>query len=76
MSSNWRRKMKDYCARLVELRKENGYSQKDIAEYLNIDRSNYSKYELGKLELGIDMLIALSRLYKVSTDYILCLTDY
>ncbi len=68
--------MKDYCKRLVELRKEKSYTQQYVADYLNIDRSNYSKYELGKLELSIDMLIALSKLYNVSTDYILCLTNY
>ncbi len=62
--------------RLVELRKENGFTQQYVADYLKIDRSNYSKYELGKLEINIEMLIALSKLYKVSTDYILGLTDY
>ena len=41
--------MKDYCKRLVELRKEKSYTQQYVADYLNIDRSNYSKYELGKL---------------------------
>lgn len=62
--------------RLVELRKENGFTQQYVADYLKIDRSNYSKYELGKLEINIEMLIALSKLYKVYTDYILGLTDY
>lgn len=62
--------------RLVELRKENGFTQQYVADYLKIDRSNYSKYELGKLEINIEMLIALSKLYKVSTDYILGLTNY
>ena len=68
--------MKNYCERLKELRKENSYTEQYVADYLEIDRSNYSKYELGKLELNIDMLIALAKLYKVSTDYILCLVDY
>lgn len=68
--------MKEYCARLVELRKEHSYTQQFVADYLKIDRSNYSKYELGKLEPNIDMLIALSKLYNVSVDYILGLTDY
>lgn len=34
-------------------------------------QSNYSKYELAKLEINIDMLRKLSKLYDVSTDYIL-----
>lgn len=69
-------KVKEYSARLIELGKENNFTQEYVANYLKIDRSNYSKYELGKLELNIDMLISLSKLYNVSTDYILCLKDY
>ena len=68
--------MKNYCKRIIELRKENSYTQQFVADYLKIDRSNYSKYELGKLELSIDLLIALAKLYKVTTDYILGLTDF
>ena len=65
----------EYCKILIELRKNAGYTQQQVANFLNIDRSNYSKYELGKLEINITMLIALSKLYKVSTDYILGLED-
>ena len=67
--------MNNYCEKLVELRNEFGYTQKFVADYLKIDRSNYSKYELGKLEISISMLTELSKLYKVSTDYILGLED-
>lgn len=56
---------------LIELRKKKGLTQQKVAEYLKIERSNYSKYELGKLEINIDMLRKLSMLYKVTTDYIL-----
>lgn len=56
---------------LIELRKEKGLTQQEVADYLKIDRSNYSKYELAKLEINIDMLRKLSKLYDVSTDYIL-----
>ena len=61
----------DYCKIITQLRKQEGLTQQQVADYLKIDRSNYSKYELGKLELSIPMLIALSNLYKVTTDYIL-----
>ena len=60
---------------LAELRKENGYTQQYGADYLQIDRSNYSKYELGKLEINVVMLVALAKLYNISTDYILGLED-
>lgn len=61
--------------RIVELRKDKGITQQAVADMLGIDRSNYSKYELGKLEVNIDMLRKLSIFYGVSTDYILGLED-
>lgn len=57
------------------LRTQNNYSQQFVADYLKIDRSNYSKYELGKLELNISMLKNLCLLYNVSADYILGLKE-
>ena len=36
--------------RLKELREDKDLVQKDIAEYLKIDQSNYSKYELDRVE--------------------------
>lgn len=62
--------------RLVELRKERGFSQKEVAKMLGIDRSNYSKYELGKLEVNPAMIRKLTELYNVSADYIIGIKDY
>ena len=56
---------------LVELRKEKGLTQQQVANYLKIDRSNYSKYERGKLEVSIYMLRDLAKLYGTPTDYLL-----
>jgi len=68
--------IKVYCQRIKALRESNEYTQSFVADYLKIDRSNYSKYELGKLDLKPDMIIALAKLYEVSTDYILGLVDF
>lgn len=57
------------------LRNQNNYSQQFVADYLRIDRSNYSKYELGKLEMNLTMLKKLCLLYNVSADYILGLKE-
>ena len=57
------------------LRIQNDYSQQYVADYLKIDRSNYSKYELGKLEMNLTMLKKLCLLYNVSADYILGLKE-
>ena len=61
--------------KLKELREENSYTQSQVAEYLNIKQNTYSQYENEKRQLPIDVLIKLSKFYKVTTDYILGLED-
>ena len=61
--------------KLKELREENGITQSSVAQYLNIKQNTYSQYENEKRQLPIDVLIKLSKFYKVSTDYILGLED-
>ena len=62
--------------RLKELREENKYTQQYVAEILNIRQNTYSQYENEKREIPIRALIVLAKLYDVSVDYILDLTDY
>lgn len=57
--------------RLKTIRRINGYTQKQIAELLNITQRTYSKYETGELSIKISQLSKLSNFYKVSTDYLL-----
>ena len=61
--------------RLKELREDADIKQKDIAEYLHIKQNTYSQYENGQRQLPIDVLIKLAEYYKVSTDYILGISD-
>lgn len=61
--------------RLKDLREDSDIKQKDIAKYLNIKQNTYSQYENGQRQLPIDILIKLAEFYKVSTDYILGLTE-
>lgn len=61
--------------RLKEIREDNDLFQKDIAKLLNIDQSNYSKYELGKINIPIDALHKLANFYHTSIDYLLYRTD-
>lgn len=65
----------DYTKRLRDLREDNDKTQQEIADYLNTSQTMYARYERGANELPIRHLIQLSRLYNVSTDYILCLTN-
>lgn len=64
-----------YYKRLKELRIDNDYTQKQIADYLKIRQEYYSKYELGKIEIPAHMIKELAKLYKVTTDYILEMSD-
>lgn len=64
------------CMKLKELREENNLKQIDVALYLNVKQNTYSQYESEKRQLPIDVLIKLSKFYKVTTDYILGLEDF
>ncbi|MDE6059584.1 MAG: helix-turn-helix domain-containing protein [Clostridia bacterium] len=61
--------------RIKELRKENGVTQKEIADYLNIKQNTYSQYENGQRQVPIEILARLADYYEVSVDYIIGRTD-
>jgi len=63
------------CKRLQLLRTEKGLTKKQMAEYLRIAESTYGKYELGKREPSLEIIIKLSKFFNVSVDYLLGLTD-
>lgn len=61
--------------RLKELREENDFKQREIAARLHCSQQVYSNYENGQRDIPTDILIQLSRVYNVSTDYILGITE-
>ena len=61
--------------RIRDLREDSDLTQKELAAYLHIKQNTYSQYENGQRQLPINVLIALAKYYKTSTDYILGLTD-
>ncbi len=61
--------------RLKDLREDRDLKQEDIAKILNISQTNYSKYELGKINIPISSLIKLANFYNTSIDYLLGLTN-
>lgn len=61
--------------RIKELREDNDLTQQQIADYLEIDQSNYSKIEKGKQYLKDEILIKLANFYCTSIDYLLGLTN-
>lgn len=61
--------------RIRDLREDKDLTQKEIAKILNCSQQVYSNYELGQRDIPTDILIKLSLFYKVSTDYILGISD-
>ena len=61
--------------RLQKLRKENGYSQEELADKLGISRQAVSKWERAESSPDTDNLIILARLYNMSLDELLYDTE-
>ena len=61
--------------RLYECREKTGMKQADVARALNVQRQQISYYENDSRQPDLDRLKELSRLYGVSTDYLLGMTD-
>ena len=61
--------------RLRDLREDNNYTQKEIADVLFTTQPQYYRYESGLRDLPCELLILLSDFYNVSTDYILGISD-
>ncbi len=58
-----------------DLREDNDLTQNSIADKLGISQRAYSYYENGQRTLTPEILIGLSKIYNVSVDYLLGLTD-
>lgn len=61
--------------RIRELRENRGLSQARVGSLINFPQRTYAYYESGKRMLPPEVLCALARLYGVTTDYILELSD-
>ena len=56
---------------LRTLRKQQGWTQKEVADKLGIHCTTYTKYETGASEPNFEMLNKLADLYDIGTDYLL-----
>ena len=61
--------------RLRSIRIQRGYSQMDIANVLEMQQQQYSRYELGTNEIPVRHVITLCKFYGISSDWLLGLTD-
>lgn len=57
--------------RIQNRRKQQGYTQEQLAEMMNVSIQMISNLERGNKAIRIDNLINLSQILNVSTDYIL-----
>lgn len=57
--------------KIKKLRKMNGLTQADIARELGITRSSVNAWEMGVSMPSTSYVIKLSRIFKVSADYLL-----
>lgn len=60
-----------YIDKIREVRKQNKYSQKDMAELLETTQQQYSKYEKQQQELPIRHLITICNHFQISADWLL-----
>lgn len=68
--------MEIFATRLKELRLERGFTQQKVAEALGLRQQSYARYEYGTGEPSLHTLVDIARLYNVTTDYLLGLSDY
>ena len=57
--------------KILMLRKQKGWSQEELAEQLGVSRQSVSKWESGTSLPDLNRILDLSRLFSVSTDFLL-----
>ena len=61
----------EFGQRMKEARKLAGMTQEELAEVLGIDKNHVSRLERGAKACSIDLLVEISGVLRVSTDYLL-----
>ena len=62
-------------SRIRDLRNDKDMNQTELAELLEMSQTGYSKYETGENDIPTAVLIKLAKLYNVSVDYLLGISD-
>lgn len=65
------REMQQVTKKVKEERKKRGVSQLEMAEYLNMTQSSYSKIEQGKQKLLVEDLVKIAEKFDISIDRLL-----
>ena len=56
--------------RIMYLRKKNSMSQSQLANKIGVSSSALGMYEQGRREPSLETLVSISRIFKVSLDYL------
>lgn len=65
----------DYIERIKQLRVAHGFSQRKLSKELKLSPSAYGLYETGQRQMSIETLIGICKLFQVSSDEVLGLTE-
>ena len=57
--------------RIRDLREDKDLNQTEVAKFLEMSQTGYSKYETGENDIPTTILIKLARFYNTSIDYLL-----
>ena len=57
--------------KIIQLRKQKGWSQEELATQMDVSRQSVSKWESGMSMPDIDKIILLSQIFGTTTDYLL-----
>ena len=60
----------DYWIRLKQIREDKDLTQKELAAVLQITQQQYSKYEMGKDNMPIEVFMRLGAYYDLCVDYL------
>ncbi len=63
-------------AKIKALREKSGFTQKNIAEFLEIDQSLVSKFESGERAISVDMLEKLASLFGCNLSFFMEKADF
>lgn len=67
---------KSFAKNLRELRKENALRQSDLAKAVGVSARTVSFWESGERECDFNTLIKIAQFFKVSTDFLLGISEF
>lgn len=68
--------MATFDERLRQLMKENGFTQHKLAEAVDVSEPSIHSYYHGITTPRLDVLVAIAKVFDVTTDYLLGLEDF